>query len=158
MYNSSASTSIVEIRGVWGIPKSDVAVTGAVAVEVGLYRTSVIGTTGTNFTYNGGTNTTASHVITPYDTTNSSAVFGVSGVSARSLPSGGATISALYWGQYILTEETNAGTYIGAYTNLLPVGIMTQRLTLRPGQGLLIKQGSVASVGSLAFLTQFTVI
>jgi hypothetical protein len=157
IYNSSASTSIVEIRGVWAIPKSDVAVTGVVGIEVGLYRTNAIGTTGVNHVYSSGAAATA-HVITPYDTANSSTFFGTTGISARAVPAGGATISALYWAQYIFTEETNAATYVGAYTNLLPVGIMTQRPTLRPGQGLLIKQGTVAGVGSMAFLGQFTVI
>lgn len=160
MYNSSASTSIVEIRGLWGIPKSDIAVTGVLGVEVGLYRTNAIGTSGTTFTYNGGTGTTATHVITPYDTDNTSSVFSASGITARYLPAGGATIAAVYWGQYLFTEETNAATYIGAYTNLLPVGIMTQRLTLRAGQGLLIKNGAstLSLVGNIGFLGQFTVI
>lgn len=159
IYNSSASTSIVEIRGLWAIPKTDVANAAAVAVEVGLYRTNTIGTTGVNFTYNGGVTSTA-HVITPYDTANaaSTAVFGTSAVSARALPAGGAGISALWWAQYVMPEELNAGSAIAAFTNLLPVAIMSQRLTLNPGQGLLVKQGTVASTGSLAFLGQFTIV
>lgn len=158
LYNSSDSTALVEIRGIWAIPKSDVAVTGVLGVEVGLYRTNTIGTSGTSFGYNGGTNSTASHFINPIDTTNSSAFFMSSGISARTTPVGGAGIAAIYWAQYLFTEETNAATYIGAYTNLLPVSVMTQRITLRPGQGMAYKQGSVVGVGALAFLTHFTVV
>lgn len=157
LYNSSGSTAVIEVRGIWGIPKSDVAVTGVVGIEIGLYRTNAIGTTGISHVYSSGASSTA-HVICPYDTTNSSAFFGSGLITARAVPAGGATISGLLWAQYLFTEETNAATYVGAYTNLLPVGIMTQRPTLRPGQGLLIKQGAVAGVGSMAFLGQFTVI
>lgn len=154
LFNASGSGKVLEVRGVWAIPKSDVAVTGVVGVEVGLYRTSAVGTGGTAHTYNGGSASTA-HVITPWDTQNASLP---AQVTARAVPTGGATISALWWAQYIMTEETNAATYIGAYTNLLPVGTMNQRLTLNEGQGLLLKQGTVAGVGSLAFLAIFTLV
>lgn len=154
LFNASGSGKIVEISGIWAIPKSDVAVTGVIAAEIGLYRTSSVGTGGTAHTYNGGT-ASSSHVITPWDTNNAALP---AQVTARSAPTGGATISALWWAQYIFTEETNAATYISAMTNLIPAGGMIgQRLTLNEGQGLLIKQGTVASVGTLAFLIQMTV-
>jgi len=154
VFNAAGSGKILELRGLWAIPKSDVAVTGVVAVEVGLYRTSAVGTGGTAHTYNGGSASTA-HVITPWDTSNAALP---AQVTARSLPAGGATISALYWAQYVFTEETNAATYVSAFTNLLPVGTMNQRLTFNEGQGLLIRQGTVAGVGSLAFLGLFTLV
>ncbi len=155
LFNATGSGKIVEIRGLWAIPKSDVAVTGILGVEVGLYRTSAVGTGGTAFTWNGGSASTA-HVVTPFDTVNSPQP--PAQVTARAVPTGGATISALYWAQYVFTEETNAGTYIAAFTNLLPNMVMTQRMTLNPGQGLLIKQGTVAGAGSLAFLGVFTLV
>jgi hypothetical protein len=154
LFNASGSGKILEVRGIWAIPKSDVAVTGVVGVEVQLMRTSAVGTGGTAHTYNGGTSS-GNHVITPWDTNNAALP---AQVTARAVPTGGATISAMYWAQYIFTEETNAATYVGAYTNLLPVGTMNQRLTFNEGQGLLIKQGGVAGVGSLGFLTIFTLV
>ena len=157
IYNSSASTGIVEFRGVWAIPKADVANAAVLPIEVGLYRTNAVGTGGAAFTYNGGTGSSA-HVITPLDTSNSSGVFGAAGVSARSAPTGGATITALYWAQYVFLEEISPATYVCAMTNLLPQTVVEQGVTLRPGQGMLIKQGAVASTGSVAFLGQFAVI
>lgn len=154
LFNAAGSGKIVEVRGLWAIPKSDVAVVGVVAAEIGLYRTSAVGTGGTAHTYNGGAASTA-HVITPWDTVNAALP---AQITARSAPTAGATISALWWAQYLLTEETNAATYIGAFMNLLPVGTMNQRLTLNAGEGLLIKQGAVASVGSVATLGLFTVV
>jgi len=154
IFNAVGSGKVLEVRGLWAIPKSDVAVVGVVAVEVGLYRTSAVGTGGTAHTYNGGAAATA-HVITPWDTVNAALP---AQVTARAVPTAGATISALFWAQYLSTEETNAATYIGAFANLLPVGTMNQRLTFNAGEGLLIKQGTVAGVGSLAFLGLFTLV
>lgn len=154
LFNAAGSGKIIEVRGIWAIPKSDVAVTGAVGVEIGLYRTSAVGTGGTAATYNGGSAATA-HVITPQDTANAALP---AQITARSLPTGGATIGALYWAQYIPTEESaTSQAYMAAFQNLLPVSVMCQRLTLREGQGLLLKQGTVAGVGSMAFLAIFTV-
>lgn len=158
LYNSSASTAVVQIRGVWAIPKTDVAVTsGVLGIEIGLFRTNAIGTTGLLMNYNSTLGTT-SHSVTPYDTNNSSAVFATTGISTRAIPAGGATIAALHWVQYVQTEETAVGTYVAAFTNLVPVAPMSQRITLNAGQGLLIKQGAVESTGTMAFMTQFTVL
>jgi hypothetical protein len=145
LFNATGSGKVLEVRGLWAIPKTDVAVTGVVGVEVGLYRTSAVGTGGTAATYNGG-GTSAVHVITPWDTVNDALP---AQVTARALPTGGATIAALYWAAYRFTEETNVASYWG--DNLVPGDSWSQRLTLREGQGLLIKQGSVAGVGSLGF-------
>lgn len=153
LFNASGSGKIIEIRGIWCIPKSDTAVTATLGVEIGLYRTSAVGTGGTAHTYNGGSASNA-HVITPWDTNNSALP---AQITARALPTGGATISALYWAQHIWTEETNApASAISAFTNLMPIGTMNQRITLREGQGILYKQGSVAGAGNLQFLTIFT--
>ena len=157
IFNPSGSGKIIEIRGLWAIPKSDVAVTGVIAIEILLLRTSAAGTGGTAYTYNGGSASTA-HVITPWDTANTTTLT-TSLVTARAAPTGGATISALYWSQYVFTEETNAATYVGAYTNLLPIGTVNQRITLNQNEGLLIKEGATASpVGSFAFLGLITVV
>lgn len=152
----NGTTGTLEIRGLWAIPRADTAVTATIGVEVGLYRTSAAGTGGTLYTYNGGTGSTGFHVITPYDTTNTALSTGM-GVSARAVPTGGATISAIWWAQYVWTEETNApATAMSAYTNLLPTGLLAQRITLNSSQGFLIKQGAIAGAGNLSFLGQFT--
>ena len=153
LFNATGSGMVIEIRGIWAIPKSDTAVAATLGVEIGLYRTSAVGTGGTAHTYNGGSAATA-HVITPWDTANSALP---AQITARAVPTGGATIAALYWAQHIWTEETNPpATAISAFTNLIPVGVMNQRITLREGQGLLYKQGTVAGAGNLQFLTLFT--
>lgn len=153
IFNPAASGGVIEIRGIWVIPKSDVAVTGALGVEMGLYRTSAAGTGGTAAGYNTGTALTAP-VFSLFDQNNTA--LSSSLVTARAAPTGGATIASPYWGQYIPVEETRAEAYLAAFTNLLPTGMFAQRMTLREGQGLLCKQGSVAGAGTLAALVHFT--
>lgn len=46
IFNATGSGKVMDIRGIWLIPKMDAAVTGALAVRVDLYRTSVVGTGG----------------------------------------------------------------------------------------------------------------
>lgn len=153
LFNASGSGKTLEIRGIWCIPKSDTAVTATLGVEIGLYRTSAVGTGGTTIAYNTGT-TLSTSVITPWDTNNAALP---AGVTARFLPTGGATIAAPWWGQHIWTEETNPpATAVSAFTNLMPVGTMNQRLTLNENQGFLVKQGTVAGAGNLQFLVLFT--
>lgn len=150
IFNASGSGKILEVLALYLIPKTDAAVAGVLAVEIGLYRTSAVGTGGTAHTYNGGT-TSAAHVITPYDTNNAALP---AQVTARTVPTGGATIAALYQAPYAFTEETGPGAHQQQNFNILevPPGVVQgSHLRLREGQGLLIKQGTVASVGSMAF-------
>ena len=159
----NASTGQVEFRGLWAIPRSDVAIVGVTGLEVQLWRTSTVGTTsgtGQTFLYNSTTPTgsTGFHTVTPYNTPNPTLS---TGITARALPStagAGAAKSAFYWAQFCFTEETNAATYISAFTNLLPVGLFGQKITLNSSEGLLIQQGTVGStVATMAFLGQFSV-
>jgi hypothetical protein len=155
IFNGVGSGKVIEMRGLWAIPKTDVAVVGAVGVEIGLYRSSAVGTGGTAHTYNGGSAASA-HVITPVDTTNAALP---AQITARAAPTAGATIGALYWANYVPTEETATSmAYLMAMISLLPDSTMGQRIALREGEGLLIKQGTVAGVGTIGFLAQFTLV
>lgn len=157
IFNPVGSGKIIEIRGLWCIPRNDVAVAPTVGVEFMLFRTNAAGTGGLAYTYNSGANDTA-HTITPWDTANTTALT-TSIVTARQAPTAGATTTALYLATYVFAEETNPAAYICSMINMLPVGTVNQRITLNPGEGLLIKEGSAASpVGSFAFLGLITVV
>lgn len=154
LFNAVGSGKLLKLMGAWAVPKVDVAVTGVVGVEMGLYRTSAVGTGGTGATYNTGSALTAA-TITPNDTLNATLP---AGITARSAPTGGATISAPYFASYIPTEETATSmAHITQYQNLLPQ-TRSQERVLREGQGMLFKQGTVAGVGSIGFLVDFSLI
>ena len=155
VFNASGSGKVIELRGIWAISDTDTAVTGALGIELLLLRTSAVGTGGTAPTYNGGSASSTGTII-PFDTANSALP---AQITARALPTGGATISAFFWSQFVPGEEAaTSQAYMTAFQNLLPHTIAGQRITLREGQGLLIKQGAVAATGNLAFLTVFTLV
>lgn len=155
LFNASGSGKLIEIRGIWALSDTDTAVTGALGVEILLLRTSAVGTGGAAPTYNGGS-ASSTGTIVPFDTANAALP---AQITARALPTGGATIAAFWWSQWVPGEEAaTSQAYMTSFQNLLPETAMGQRVTLREGQGILYKQGAVAATGNLAFLTVFTLV
>ncbi len=154
LFNAAGSGKVIDVRGIWLIAKTDVAVTGAVAIRVDLYRTSAVGTGGTAHSYKSATIDVGGGNICPMDTTNAELP---AQITARWLPTAGATISEWLIPTYGLGEEAaTSQAYMTQYQNLLPMLTWGQRFALREGQGLLAKQGTVASAGSIGFLVAFT--
>jgi hypothetical protein len=156
LFNAAGTGVEAVIHGLWAIVDTDTIVTGALGIQISLYRTSAVGTGGTAHVYDtAGTLNETICRITPFDTTNAALP---AGVTARFLPTGGATISSFYWSQFYAGEETATSTaFVSSFVNMLPVGLDIQRITLNEGQGLLIKQGPVAATGNMSFLVVFSV-
>src|SRR3990167_1642017 len=70
LFNASGSGKVIDVRGLWVIPKTDVDVTGALGVRIDLYRTSAIGTGGTAAAYKSATPDVDGGNINPSDTAN----------------------------------------------------------------------------------------
>lgn len=139
LYNGSERD--LTVSGVEAIKDGSQAVTGTLAAQLFLTRTSAVGTGGTAATEEGTSLTAAT--ITKLD---SRAL--PEGVSARLAPSGGATAGAVVAERQVFTEETNAADYE-------PVEFLDSLLVVPPGTGIRIVQGSVASVGNLGFGVTF---
>lgn len=154
LFNAAGSGKIIDVRGIWIVPKTDVAVVGALGVRVDLYRTSAVGTGGTAHSYKSATPDVAGGNICPSDTANAALP---AQITARWLPTGGATIAEWLLATYTAGEETaTSQAFILQYQNILPALTWGQKLALNEGQGLLLKQGTVAATGSLSFLVAFT--
>ena len=155
LFNAIGSGKIIDIRGIWVIPKTDVAVTGALGVRVDLYRTSAVGTGGTAAAYKSATLDVAGGTIWPVDTNNADLP---AQITARHLPTGGATISGWIFPTYSLGEETaTSQAFMSQYQNLMHNLTWGQKFAIREGQGILLKQGTVAATGTVHFLLAFTV-
>ena len=154
IFNATGSGKVMDVRGVWLVPKLDVAVTGAVSVRIDLYRTSAVGTGGTAASVDSATVDVAGGNLTKFDESNSAIP---AQITARVAPSGGATISRWLFPTNVAPEESNTSMgYIGQYQNLIPMFTYGQKLVVRENTGLLFKQGAVASVGSVSILIAFT--
>lgn len=147
LFNASGSGKTMRIIHVIPVVSGAVAVTGAVAVDLFLTKTSAVGTGGTAATSEGTALTAAT--ITRMDSNNTALP---AQVTARLAPAGGATAGAVVSGCSVFTEETNAGTYLGHMNDLVTrnkLGI--QSVVCNEGQGIRVVQGSVASVGNIGF-------
>jgi hypothetical protein len=154
LFNPAASKNDIEVLAVVPIVSGDVAVTGVVALSEFLTRTTDIGTGGTAATYEGTSFTAAT--ISKLDPASPTATALI--VSARALPTGGATIGALLGFNSMYTEETNAASY--NRNNLIDPSFdgTGKRVIVKPGTGIQVKQGTVASVGNIGFIVDFSVV
>lgn len=159
IFNATGSGKIMDIRGVWLIQKLDVAVTGLVGVRMDLYRTSAVGTGGTAAAVDSATIDVAGGNFTKFDESNAAIP---AQITARATPTGGATISRWLFPSFSSPEEGMTATgsgptgYLSQYQNLIPMFTYGQKLVVRENTGILFKQGTVASVGSVSILVAFT--
>lgn len=159
LFNATGSGKVMDVRGVWLIPKLDVAVTGVVAVRIDLYRTSAVGTGGTAASTDSATPDVGGGNFTKFDESNAAVP---AQITARVAPTAGATISRWLFPTSYSPEEAMTATgsgptgYLSQFQNLIPMFSFGQKLTVRENTGLLFKQGAVASVGSMSILIAFT--
>jgi hypothetical protein len=150
LWNGDAS-KIVRVISIAQLPDIVTAVTG-VATAWDLIRTTSLGT--------GGSAQTAwlpdlSQTAMDAD------------VTCRSKPTGGAAASTILKQYTIHSEETNAATQMyatlaaGGFTNLVPVELCPPNswvgITLRPSQGLALRQQTNSSAGNSGWLIGFTI-
>ena len=151
LFNNQAST-VLRLRKLFAVVATDVAVSGTLGVRVDVMRTSAVGTGGTAAVGPTSSSKTAA-AFWPFTPGNSLPA----GVTARTVPTGGATDQAWLFPSYLFTEETNVSTQVTQFFNLLPELSTEQSIELPQGNGLKVVQGSVASVGNIGFLVVFTI-
>jgi hypothetical protein len=160
LFNNTSNKKII-VNVINAAPKSDVAVTGAVSARFDFFKTSSIGTGGTSNSYRspapGALN------ISPMDSKAASLLEQgitndgvVPGVSARINPTAGALKKHWLFAEYVFPEESAASAILQQGINLLPEIPGSDPLVLDTGEGLLIQQGSVASLNSYLFTIIFT--
>ena len=152
LFNPTTSALDIFVYSVVPIVSGAVAVTGLVAVDLHLTRTTAVGTGGTAATFNGTSLTAATisglngDVVNPID----------QGVTARLTPSGGATAGAWLSWCSVYTEEANAGTYVSSMNEMARRNLDDNpAIIVKPGTGVRVVQGSVASVGNIGFEVGF---
>jgi hypothetical protein len=152
LFNNQAAT-VIRLRKLFAIPTGAV-VTGTYSPQIDVSRSSAVGTAGTAAASESATVATAAS-FWRFDSTGPALP---AGITARAVPTGGATVGMFYFSAYIPTEETNAGTTLIAMHNLLPELDSGQPMELQTGQGLRVAEAATATpIGTIGFLTIFTV-
>lgn len=137
----NGSERSITLSSLTAVKDGSVAVTGLVAAQLFLTRTTAEGTGGTAATSEG--TSTSAATIARLQT------FALpTGITARKTPTGGATAGAVVCERQIFTEETNAADYE-------PIEFLVCGLVVPAGTGIRVVQGSVASVGSIGFGAAF---
>lgn len=157
LFNATGSGKVIRVTSVRPIIDTDVAVVGAVGIRLLLFRTSTVGTGGTAAAYKSATLDVAGGTISPQDT---AAPALPAQITARHLPTAGATIAEWLRGMYAMGEEasTSMAYMMQGQLNMLDLDSdAAELLTLREGEGILVKQGAIASIGSVRFRVTFTV-
>lgn len=144
-WNTSGSGYNLKILSVIPIVSGAVAVTGVVAVDLFLTRTTAVGTGGTAATAEGTSLTAAT--FSGFDCLSPIAL---AQISARLTPTGGATAGAVLSYRSVFSEETNSATY--AVADLVnPPSQAFASIPVPVGTGIRVVQSSVASVGNIGF-------
>ncbi len=137
----NGSDQDITVSSVVAMKNGVTAVSGVVAVDLFLTRTSAVGTGGT-------VNTEEGTSLTACTITKLQQRAVPSGITARLTPTGGATAGAVISERQIFPEETNAANYEG-------LEFLPSMITVPIGTGLRVVQGATASVGGVGFSVQF---
>ena len=152
LFNGSTDKKL-EVVSVTPIVDGSVAVTGALAVNLFLTRTTAVGTGGTAATAEGTALTAAT--ISKLDPASPNLP---TGVTARLGPGGGATGGAVLGYNSMFSEETNAASYNrNNIVSVAPEGLGA-RVVVPPSSGIRVVQGAIASVGNIGFEVVFSVL
>lgn len=135
----------LELLSVVPIVSGAVAVTGTLAVDLFLTRTTAVGTGGTAAT-SGGTSLTAA-MFSPHDWEGQMP----GEITARLTPSGGATAGNVLAFRSVFTEETADAAYTQPIEMVRQFAPDLPGIQIAPGTGVRVVQGGVASVGNIGF-------
>ena len=152
LFNATGTGKTMKVISIWATVDNDTAVTGTLGVQLSLFRTTAIGTGGTGATSNGTVDTAAT--ISRWNTVTALPA----GVTARLNPTGGATKGAWLGVRWVFTEETNAASGIAGTLGAQYVLSPNQPLIVSENSGIRINQGTVASVGNVAFEIVFELV
>jgi hypothetical protein len=147
LFNAAGSGKKIRILGVYPV----IQVTAASAIipsfQFSLIKTSAVGTGGTVHTFEGAAAPTTGLVnIARVDGTDATLP---AQVTARALPTGGATAAKFLFDIWLPTEETNAATYMLQMFNWLPASEPIKEPILAEGEGVKLRQiTATASTGT----------
>lgn len=159
LFNATGSGKIIRLRGLYPIIELTAASAIIPTFRFDLFRTSAIGTGGTAHTFEGAAAPTTGLIqIARFSTADAAAL--PAQITARALPTGGATAACFLMPFQLQSEETNASTTLVQGINVLPQLNFDQAYELQENQGFKVRQiTATASTGTnFGWLLTFVVI
>ena len=164
LFNGAGSGKVLKVLGIFPIVDADTAVTGVLGIELNVtrVRTATAQSTGSAWTTSGDWGPTVGGAL-PLDTANAPMPGTITGFywpTGTAPATFGTDIGVVATAWIPGEESSNSTAYLfQGQTNIL--GLLTgderQQLTLRVAEGMKIRQGAVASAGSLGFRIVFTI-
>lgn len=158
LFNATASGKTIKLLSCVPVVSGAVAVTGALAVDLYLTRTSAVGTGGVAATGDAVGAAVATLTVVTIAKHNPADPALPAGITARTVPTGGATAGQVLAVCSLFTEETNAGSYT---SSLIDLAMRAPRpaapIVIPENTGVRVLQGTVASVGNIGFDLTFEV-
>lgn len=150
LFNAAGSGKSIKLMGLWPIIQTTAAAAIVPSFQWSLIMTSAVGTGGTAHTNEGAAAGAAGVVnisrVDDSDTPLSTAP--LTNITARSIPTGGATALRFLLDTWIVVEETLSSTVSIQYENILPVGRAIKEIILPEGRGVKMRQiTATASTG-----------
>jgi hypothetical protein len=147
LFNATGSGKLVKLMGLWPIIEVTAASAIVPSFQFSLITTSAVGTGGTVATFEGALSPTTGLVNISRTDSNDGAL--PAQITARALPTGGATAARFLIDSWLITEDVNAASQLATNFNLFPVGVTgLKEVLIRENQGIKIRQiTATASTG-----------
>jgi hypothetical protein len=159
LFNAVGSGKIIRLRKLFPILEITAASAIVNTFRFDMFRTSAVGSGGTAAAFESASAPAAGNIaLSRWSTADAAAL--PAQITARALPTAGATPSAYYFSTQLQTEETNPSTTLVQGINLFPELPLDQAYELQEGQGFKVRQiTALASTGTnFGWLLVFVVI
>ncbi len=141
LFNATGSGVVLEVQGLWLLHHFSAATAFTLPWRFDVIRTTAVGTGGTVNSVDAAAPTTGIVSLNKMDTANAALP---AQVTARSVPTAGATAGTLLFPISMFFEEgstvSNVGNVLGQFDNVIPQFDREQHLTLREGFGIKARQ------------------
>lgn len=159
LFNATGSGKIIRIRGIYLVVEITAASAIIPSFKFSVIRTSAVGTGGTGSVFEGAASPTTGLLgIARLSTADASTL--PAQITARALPTAGATAAHWLFDVWAMTEETNAAPYLMQGINMIPQLPYDQAFELQENQGIKVRQiTATASTGTnFGWIMTFVVI
>jgi hypothetical protein len=148
LFNATGSGKTIKIMGLWSLVSTTVATAFVVTWQWSVIQTSAIGTGGTLHTFEG-TAPPATGLINISRVDDADATLPAQ-ITARAIPTGGATAQKFLFDMQLLPDEALSSTYSNPYANVIPIGRAIKEPIIPENRGIKVRQvTAVASTGQL---------